>query len=65
MIYLAEFCLDCMNETLDEHKKLTEKDVVLEWDLCEGCGKWKPCVIAIEKRDLWGLLIDFFGWAKF
>lgn len=44
---MAEFCLECFNRLND--MKLTEKEVVLEDDLCEGCGNIKPCVIAIEK----------------
>ena len=44
---MAEFCLDCFNRLND--MKLTEKEVILEEDLCEGCGDIKPCVIAIEK----------------
>lgn len=45
---MAEFCLECFNRLNDT--KLTEKDVLLEDDLCEGCGIVKPCVIAIEKK---------------
>ena len=48
---MAEFCLDCMNRLLMEADcQLTEKDVTMEVDLCEGCGKWKPCVITIKKE---------------
>jgi hypothetical protein len=45
---MAEFCLKCFNEMNDT--KLTDKEVFLEDDLCEGCGKIKPCVIAIKKE---------------
>ena len=45
---MAEFCLECFNQ-LNE-TKLTEKEVVLQEDLCEGCGLIKPCVISIYKR---------------
>ena len=45
---MAEFCLDCFNRLNDT--KLTDKDVVLEEDFCEGCSQIKPCVIAIEKK---------------
>jgi len=40
---MAEFCLKCMNEMDGTH--LTEADVILDFDLCEGCGKVMPCVI--------------------
>lgn len=43
---LAEFCLDCLNEQMGTH--FTDKDVLLEDDLCEGCGEVKPCVIVIR-----------------
>ena len=45
---MAEFCLDCMNKFYKE--KLTEKDVVLEMDLCEECGEWKPCIVKIKQK---------------
>ena len=45
---MAEFCLECFNEEFDE--KLTKRDVVLREDLCEGCGKLKPCVVSIRSK---------------
>ncbi len=47
---MAEFCLECLKESIGD-KNLTEEDVVTEFDLCEGCGKWKPCVVAIKERN--------------
>ena len=44
---MAEFCLDCFNKT--NGTKLTDKDVIMEDDFCEGCSKVKPCVMAIDK----------------
>ena len=44
---MAEFCLDCFNQMNDT--KLTDKEVILEDDLCEGCGEVKPCVMTIKK----------------
>lgn len=44
---MAEFCLKCFNEMTGEH--FTEKDVILEEDLCEGCAEVKPCVVAVKK----------------
>lgn len=48
-VVMAEFCLDCLNKYYKD-KKLTEKDVILDEDLCEECGKWKPCVIKIKQK---------------
>lgn len=49
---MAEFCLDCYNQYVSD-KKLTEEDVILDIDLCEGCGEIKPCVIREKKKTLW------------
>ncbi len=40
---MAEFCLDCLNKMDGTH--LSEADVVLLDDFCEGCGKVVPCVV--------------------
>ena len=40
---MAEFCLACMNRL--GGTQLTEADVVLLDDLCEGCGRVVPCVV--------------------
>ncbi len=47
---MAEFCLDCMNRLSGTH--LTEADVILLDDLCEGCGEIVPCVVCY--RSAWG-----------
>lgn len=39
------------------YEKLTEKDVVMDDDLCEECGEWKPCVIKIRKRSVFKRII--------
>ena len=50
---MSEICLDCFNKDIENEKeKLTKRDVVLEYDLCESCGEWKPCVIVIKERGL-------------
>ena len=46
---MAEFCLKCFNEMNDT--KLTDKEVFLEDDLCEGCGKIKVNLILIHAQD--------------
>lgn len=43
---MAEFCLDCMNKMDGTH--YTEADVVLDVDLCEGCGELRPCVVTFR-----------------
>ena len=49
---MAEFCLDCLNKFIgDEKERLAEDDVVMDWDFCEECEKWKMCVIK-KKRKL-------------
>lgn len=48
---MAEFCLACFNQKLNPTgKELTEEDVILQWDFCEGCGKNLPCVVQIIKE---------------
>jgi len=46
---MAEYCIDCFNKYLSE-KKVSKKDVITSYDLCEGCGEWKKCVIVIKKK---------------
>ena len=46
---MAEICLDCwnkINESADSKKKyILSKD----FDLCDGCGEWKPVIIMERK----------------
>jgi hypothetical protein len=51
---MAEICLDCYNKELAECNKpiLTEKEVVLDDDLCESCGEIKPCIIVIKEKNI-------------
>ena len=46
---MAEFCLECFNKMTNEN--LTSDDVLLDESLCEGCGKWKTCVVVIKKKS--------------
>ncbi len=53
---MAEFCLKCLNEMDGSH--ITEAEVILDDDLCEGCGKIVPCVVRYRtplERFLWEL----------
>lgn len=43
---MAEFCLKCFNECNGTH--YTKGDVVEEYDLCEGCGEYKKCVVMLR-----------------
>lgn len=49
---MAEMCLDCYNKDAiaNNEKPLTENDVVMDEDLCEWCGKIKPCIITIRRK---------------
>lgn len=47
---MAEFCLECFNQYISG-KKLTEKDVIVDFDLCEECGEYKPCVIRVKEKN--------------
>ncbi|MGN0181638.1 MAG: hypothetical protein ACI4DP_04390 [Candidatus Ornithomonoglobus sp.] len=49
---MSEICLECLNKHLAEkNKQLREKDVIMDFDLCEDCGEWKPCVITIKRKN--------------
>ena len=56
---MAEFCLKCFNEL--EGTDYTEKEVWLDDDFCEGCGEWKPCVVALHPQPLW---VRFWNWIR-
>ena len=45
---MAEICLECLNKAFKNKKPLREKDVIMDYDLCEDCGEWKMCVITIN-----------------
>lgn len=44
---MAEYCLECFNKV--NGTKINENEVITEDDVCEGCGKVKPCVISIDR----------------
>ncbi len=49
---MAEFCLDCVNNYfMGKKEKLTEDDVIMCEDFCEGCGEIKDCVIKIKEKE--------------
>jgi len=54
---MAEFCLDCLNKL--DGTDLTEADVILSDEFCEGCGKIVPCVVRFRdpwERTIWSFL---------
>ena len=55
---MAEYCLDCFNKYFSE-TKVREKDVITDYDLCEGCGEWKPCVIKFQEKDSFKAVKNF------
>ena len=42
---MAEFCLKCLNQLSGTH--YTKGDVIEAYDLCEGCGEYKKCVVML------------------
>jgi hypothetical protein len=48
---MAEFCLDCFNDL--NGTDYSNKEVWLANDFCEGCGKWKPCVLDLKPNPFW------------
>jgi len=59
---MAEFCLECYNELNGTH--FTEKDVILEEDLCEGCGEYKPTIVVFRSRGLKDWLARINNWLE-
>lgn len=55
---MAEFCLECVNKLFSD-EVLTEKDVIMSEDFCEGCGEWKPCVILIKEKKLFARIKQY------
>ena len=50
---MAEYCLDCFNQINKTNYK--EKNVWIdceELDICERCGEYKPCVMALHKKPI-------------
>ncbi len=53
---MAEYCLRCLNKMDGTH--LSEKDVILLDDFCEGCGQVVPCVVRYRsplEKIIWKL----------
>ena len=44
---MAEFCLNCYNRLHGTH--VTEQEVTTQWDLCEGCGQWRPVIASFRR----------------
>ena len=54
---MAEFCAECFIKL--ENGRYTKRDLILskETDFCEGCAQWKPVVIGIKRKPLFGFRI--------
>ena len=56
---MSEFCQDCWNKingiNYDKRKYILSEYL----DLCEGCGEWKPVIIA-EQRSYCGHKLRYF-----
>lgn len=50
---MAEYCLKCFNKINGTNH--SEKEFVFsnEFDLCEGCGKWKNVIITKRRNFIW------------
>ncbi len=56
---MAEFCLECMNKyEVTKGYKLKRSEVLCAEDLCEYCGKIKPCVSIVKRRAMYKLHSD-------
>jgi len=52
---MAGFFLECFNKYISD-EKVTEKEGITDFDLCEGCGEWKPCVIRIKRKNIFKIV---------
>lgn len=49
---MSEFCLECYNKYVaTEETQVTEDDVVMQYDICEGCKRNLPCVLFIKTPE--------------
>lgn len=57
---MAEFCLECFNKL--NGTDYTEAEVWVDYeelDICEGCGAFMPCVIALHPKPIRVRLMDW------
>lgn len=47
---MADFCLKCFNKYVAD-KHYTEDDVIMQYDICEGCKQNLPCVIYVKTEE--------------
>lgn len=50
---MAEFCLECYKKINGKAVEGKEYIISKDLDLCEGCGQWKPVVVA-ERQAYYG-----------
>lgn len=59
---MAEFCLDCWNKL--NGTSYTKRQVRTDMDLCEGCGEWKPVIVAFRRHGILGWLQWAYRWLE-
>lgn len=56
---MAEFCRECFIETFRPSASEISRIVMTkEYDLCEGCGAWKPVVSHIRRKTIVDTMIE-------
>ncbi len=52
---MAEFCKECFKEKIAVPSDNITDDMLMlsaAWDICEGCGEYRPMVVGIETRSV-------------
>lgn len=50
---MTEYCLDCYNRVFKKSYK--KQHVIIDCDICAGCGEMKECVIKIRYERIFEL----------
>lgn len=46
---MSEYCLDCWNELNGTNDPPEKYIISKDYDMCEGCGKWKNVVVRYKR----------------
>lgn len=49
VIFMAELCLDCLNEFTGRKEKKQKYILSKDLDLCDNCGEWKRIVVMTKR----------------
>lgn len=52
-MHMAEFCKECFKECVCIPSDGITDDMLMmsaAWDICEGCGEYKPMVVGVESK---------------